>query len=282
MPTQTQLIHSSSEPFFNIFGPVVQFLVAPADVSGAFALMRSIIAAGVAIPLHSHADPEVVYVIEGVMDVLQYSGDSSRWLTAGPGDTIRIPGQVKHALRNSSSASATLLLTITPNIYGFFRKLGKPFHPGDPMRPPTPQDVQRLIALAAKNNYWLASPQENAAIGLTGFSRVTQRRDLPAPSIDARLNASTRFVHGDNHSSIRQGEAHPIYSLGALVKGDLSMMRLTHTRELKAEHSVLQYLDPLYRYALALSRNHADAEDLCRRPISGLCALSIGYGLIVS
>ena len=37
------------------------------------------------------------------------------------------------------------------------------------LRPPTPQDMQRLLDLAAQHNYWMASPQENAAIGLSGF-----------------------------------------------------------------------------------------------------------------
>jgi len=29
--------------------------------------------------------------------------------------------------------------------------------------------MQRLLDLAAQHNYWMASPQENAAIGLSGF-----------------------------------------------------------------------------------------------------------------
>jgi len=29
--------------------------------------------------------------------------------------------------------------------------------------------MQRLLDLAAKHNYWMASPQENEAIGLSGF-----------------------------------------------------------------------------------------------------------------
>jgi hypothetical protein len=29
--------------------------------------------------------------------------------------------------------------------------------------------MQRLLGLAAEHNYWMASPQEKAAIGLSGF-----------------------------------------------------------------------------------------------------------------
>jgi quercetin dioxygenase-like cupin family protein len=169
MSAQTRLVNSSNEPWFNVFGPLHQYLVAPADVSGAFALMRAIIAPGIAIPLHSHADPEVFFILEGTLEFLQHDSDSSRWLTASSAEVICIPGGVKHALRNSSSAPVTVLLATTPNIYGFFRELEKPFHPDEPAGPPTPEDMQHLLTLAAKYNYWIASPQENAAIGLTGF-----------------------------------------------------------------------------------------------------------------
>jgi len=100
---------------------------------------------------------------------LQYEGDSSHWVTTRPGEIVCIPGDVRHALRNTSPTTVTLLLTTTPNIYRFFRELGKPFHPDQPLGPPTPQDMQRLLDLAAKHNYWMASPQENEAIGLSGF-----------------------------------------------------------------------------------------------------------------
>jgi|SRR6266404_2703691 len=83
--------------------------------------------------------------------------------------TIRISGGEKHALHNSSRAPASVLLTTTPNMCRFFRELGKPFHPGQLVEPPTSEDLQRLRILAAQHNYWMASPQENAAIGLTGF-----------------------------------------------------------------------------------------------------------------
>jgi hypothetical protein len=124
----------------------------------------------VAIPLHSHADPEVFYVIEGTIEFLQYDGDSSRWLTANSGDLICAPSNAKHALRNSSSASVTYLVASTPNAYNFLSELEKSFHPDPSAGAPTPEEMQLLLTLVAKYNYWVASPQENAAIGLTGFS----------------------------------------------------------------------------------------------------------------
>jgi quercetin dioxygenase-like cupin family protein len=163
---QTKVVHSSAEPLFNVFGPLHQFLVDPADTSGAFGIMRAAVPSGVAIPLHSHADPEVFFVLEGVLEVLQYDGSSNDWLTASCGDVICIPGGVKHAIRNRSSAAVTVLLATTPNIYEFFRELGRPFNPEEKAGPPTHEDMQRLLALVAKYGYWIGSPEENEAVGL--------------------------------------------------------------------------------------------------------------------
>ena len=116
---QTQLTGSSGAPLFNVFGPLLRFLVTPAQTSGAFAFMRGIVPPGVAIPLHSHADPEVLVVLEGELEILQ-DGPSSRWLAAKPGETVCIPGSIKQAVRNAPAGPAVILLTTTPNIYGFF------------------------------------------------------------------------------------------------------------------------------------------------------------------
>jgi quercetin dioxygenase-like cupin family protein len=164
-----RLVNSTNEALVAVFGPLHQYLVTPEDVSGAFPLMRAIVPTGIVIPLQSHADPEVFLVLEGTLDFLHYDSESFRWVTANPSDLVCIPGGVRHALRNSSSLPTTMLLATTPNIYDFFRELEKPFDPDQPAMPPTPEDMQRLLALAAKYKYWIASPQENAAVGLTGF-----------------------------------------------------------------------------------------------------------------
>jgi quercetin dioxygenase-like cupin family protein len=165
---ETRLIDATNEPVFSLLGPLVRFLVYPAEAAGAFGLMQGIVAPGVAIPLHSHADPEVLVVLDGALEFWQHNAKAGSWLTARRGEIISIPGHVRHALRNSSPGNTSLLLVTTPNIYGFFRALASPFNPhAEPA--PAAADIERLMALAAKHDYWLASPEENAAIGLNGF-----------------------------------------------------------------------------------------------------------------
>jgi quercetin dioxygenase-like cupin family protein len=171
MPIETTIIHSNDAMLFNVFGPLQQFLVAPSDTSGAFGIMRAIVPPSIAIPLHSHADPEVFFVLEGLLEVLRWSGEVSHWVTARPGDVICVPGGIKHGIRNNSTAPTVILLATTPKIYEFFRELGKPYKPGEPAGPPTEEDMRRLLGLAAKYQYWIGSPQENAAISLSGFQQ---------------------------------------------------------------------------------------------------------------
>ena len=82
-------------------------------------------------------------MLEGKLELLQYAGGASRWITAAVGDTVCIPADAKHAFgNNSSTAQAALLFATTPNIYNFLREFGKPY---DPDRPPA-ADPRRYAA----------------------------------------------------------------------------------------------------------------------------------------
>jgi hypothetical protein len=89
------------------------------------------------------------------------------WTAAPAGGAVVIPSNVKHALRNHSSLPVTLALVTKSKLYAFFRELAKPFDPNLHPTPPTAEEIQELFAIAAKYGYWLASPEENAAIGLS-------------------------------------------------------------------------------------------------------------------
>jgi hypothetical protein len=52
-------------------------------------------------------------------------------------------------------------------LYNFFRELARPFDPNRSPAPPTPEEMQQLFSVAEKYEYWLASPDENAAIGIS-------------------------------------------------------------------------------------------------------------------
>ena len=158
---------TSLDQTFNTFGVLLNFLVTPNETGDEISLFKGILPPGVVIPLHSHAEPEVFYVLEGSLGVYRESGQPQGWSTTQPGGVLAIPGNVKHALRNTSSTATTVLLVTQEELYDFFRSIAKPFEVGQMPAPPSPEDMQQLFVAAAKYHYWMGSPEENAAIGIS-------------------------------------------------------------------------------------------------------------------
>ena len=164
--TKTQPSYTADKQVFNAAGVFLQFLASPEQVGDAICLIRGTMPSGVVVPLHSHKDLELLYVLEGTLEVYRSSEGPAGWTEAAAGDVVVIRSNVKHALRNGSSLPVTLALVTKSQLYAFFRELAKPFDSNERPTPPTPEETQELFAVAAKYGYWLASPEENASIGL--------------------------------------------------------------------------------------------------------------------
>jgi len=165
--TKAESAHNADQEVFNAAGVLIQFLASPEDVQDAICLIRGIMPATVVVPLHSHPEPEVIYVLEGSLEVFRAeNGGRSGWTTVASGEVATIPGNVQHALRNTSSGPVTSVLVTKSGLYNFFRAIAKPFDPNQQPATPTPEAVQELLAASAKYGFWMGSPEENAAIGL--------------------------------------------------------------------------------------------------------------------
>jgi quercetin dioxygenase-like cupin family protein len=132
----------SVDQTFNMFGVLLNFLVTPNETGYEVSLFKGILPPGVVIPLHSHAEPEVFYVLEGSLEVYRESGESQGWSTTRPGGVLAISGKVKHALRNTSSTPTTVILVAQDELYNFFRSIAKPFEAGLMPAPPSPEDMR--------------------------------------------------------------------------------------------------------------------------------------------
>jgi quercetin dioxygenase-like cupin family protein len=161
-----QVVHSDQQAF-NVVGVKIQFLVTPEQVRDQISVMRGTVPPGGVIPLHSHPDAEIIYITEGSIEIFQAEGPDAGWSTVSAGQTVSIPGKVKHALRNVASFPVISVLITKTGIYQFFKELARPFDPNQIPAPPTPAEMQKLFTLAAKYEYWMASPQDNAAIGIS-------------------------------------------------------------------------------------------------------------------
>src|SRR6266436_6047749 len=157
----------AEEHTFIVLGVLLQFLSTPEQINDQISVMRGTVPSGVVIPLHSHADPEIFYVLNSSLEVSQAEGPSEGWQTVNACEVVSIPGNVRHAFRNTSPSPITSITVSKQELYSFFRELGRPFDPNRSPAPPTPEEMQQLFSVAEKYEYWLASPDENAAIGIS-------------------------------------------------------------------------------------------------------------------
>jgi len=137
--------------------PGNRYLTEVTDGDGDYCVMLCSLPPGVVVPLHSHADRETFYVISGTPDA--FRGD--HWETLGPGDVFDAQDGIAHAWRNSSSTTVSMLCVTTMRMARFLRDVGVDDGAADPLA-----HAERFLKLVREHGYWLANPEENAAIGL--------------------------------------------------------------------------------------------------------------------
>jgi len=160
------VVHSAQQPTYAVVGTLLQFVSAPERNGGNLSVMRAGILPRTIIPLHSHASPEVFYVLEGAIEVFQQDGSESGWQTATSGDVVTIAVGVKHALRNAGDTAVAAILVGDGQLERFFRELAVPLGLGEAPPVPTPEVMQRLFEVASRYEYWIGSLQDNALIGI--------------------------------------------------------------------------------------------------------------------
>ena len=63
--TKTGTSRGAEQQTFMVTGVLLQFLSTPEQINDQISVMRVTNPSGVVIPLHSHADPEIFYVLNG-------------------------------------------------------------------------------------------------------------------------------------------------------------------------------------------------------------------------
>jgi len=152
---------------FDVLGPTVQFLATADGHDGAPCIMRGTIPPGVAIPLHSHPDPETFLARSGELEGLAPVDGALVWLPIRSGDIFHVPAGARHAFRNRSREPSVAIIVTTARLGRFLREVGDPIEPGLPGAwPPTQEAAQRLLATADRYGHWNATPEENAQFGV--------------------------------------------------------------------------------------------------------------------
>ena len=148
--------------------PTVEFLTSPQEAGIDFCLLKGVIPPGVAVPLHSHPDTEDFIVISGEVKALRQGTGGYEWIELKAGDHVHVPGNTRHAWRNTSGAPCVTYIITTPKLGKFLQEAGRPI--GGTGQPVTTEDIADFVArfqsTAEKFGYWNGTPEENAAVGI--------------------------------------------------------------------------------------------------------------------
>jgi quercetin dioxygenase-like cupin family protein len=137
--------------------PTNEYLTEVSDSEGDYCIIRCALPAGAVVPLHSHSDRETFYLLSGELDALR--GD--QWEKLGPGGVFDVRNGIKHAWRNSSQATASMICVTTAKMARFLQNSSVAAEDSAPE-----EQAERFLKLVNANGYWLAGPEENAAVGL--------------------------------------------------------------------------------------------------------------------
>lgn len=93
-------------------------------------------------------------------------GPTTEWEAVGPYQAAYVPPRIRDAVRNPTQTVARMLMATTVRRARFFATIGTAPATRE-LRPPGRDDLHAFLRHAAAYGYALATPEENAAIGLT-------------------------------------------------------------------------------------------------------------------
>lgn len=129
-------------------GDIYRFIATGDETGGRYTLVEATVPPGGGPPPHIHSrEEETFYVVEG--EVTFQIGDETT--VCGPGSFVHVPIGNLHAFKNESPRAAKMLITFSPSgLEEMFFENGRELHIGESPKPTSAEEVERLLAAAAK------------------------------------------------------------------------------------------------------------------------------------
>jgi quercetin dioxygenase-like cupin family protein len=145
-----------------VVGDIYRFLAVGEDTEGRYATWEAIVPPGGGPPPHVHSrEQEWFHVLEGE---ITFQVDGQRFV-ATPGTFANLPIGSLHSFKNESSKPARMLISVAPaGLEQMFFEVGQPLEPGATAAPPpSPPELKKLQAIAAKYGIQIKAPDGPAA-----------------------------------------------------------------------------------------------------------------------
>ena len=156
-PAQVIQLGNGEGPAFSAVGDVYRLLATGEQTGGAYVLSEARVLPGGGPPPHiHHREDEAFFVLEG--EITFILGDQK--VVANPGAFIQGPRGIPHAFKNESNAPARMLIFVTPPGFDkFLTEMAQPVPSWEsPPVPVTPEDIQKLLAIAPKYGIEILPP----------------------------------------------------------------------------------------------------------------------------
>lgn len=139
-----------------LVGDTYTLKVSGEQTGGAFSLSEALIPPGGGPPPHIHyGEDETFVVLEGELR-LQVD---DRTLPAPAGTVLYVPKGTRHQYTNVGATAVRMLFLYTPaGMERMFTEIGLPAQPGGEAPPPSPEDVAKLVSVAAKYRFEIVPP----------------------------------------------------------------------------------------------------------------------------
>jgi quercetin dioxygenase-like cupin family protein len=140
-----------------LLGDTYTLKLSGAQTGGAFALLEAVVPPGGGPPPHIHyAEDETFIILEGEITFTTDAGT----IPAPAGTIVHIPKGTIHSFATVGTTPVRMLFLYAPaGMEEMFTEVGTPAQPGITAPPPGPEDVAKILAVAAKYNLALVVPE---------------------------------------------------------------------------------------------------------------------------
>jgi quercetin dioxygenase-like cupin family protein len=141
----------------DVLGVRLRTLVNAHETGGAYASFEATIPPGVTVPLHTHAESEMFYVLAGELEFAGMGADGRIAVApVRPGEARFIASRAPHSFRNATAADCRVLILGAGPLDAFFHACHAPAAPT--AGPPSPEEVARVVAVMQRHGQELLGP----------------------------------------------------------------------------------------------------------------------------
>lgn len=156
-----RLVSVESSAAHDVLGTVVTPLVSNGETGEHFGAFHATVPPGAGIPVHSHPDVELFFVIEGELQLLRESDGEPVGIPAGHAGFV--PAYALHGFVNAGPEEARVLITCTRGLENFLLEAGRLVGATTAQGPPSPEEIERVLAIARKHGQVFGGRAERAS-----------------------------------------------------------------------------------------------------------------------